>query len=86
MSIERKYPPMVGDTVIGPYLRGVDSICKVVSVSYTWDGETGFFEGTIGILPNGSSTVRTVDVKSVRVMFFDSDARARWGEEPDVVY
>jgi hypothetical protein len=74
---------MVGDTVIAQYLPGADAISKVVAVSYTWSGET--FEGTVDILPVGGSTVRTVDVNSVRVMFFDSDARARFVEEPQIV-
>lgn len=85
MSTERKYPPMIGDTVIAQYLRGVDSISKVVAVSYSYISETGFFEGTIDVLPVGNSTVQTVDVNDVRVMFFDSDVRARLVEEPEIV-
>ncbi len=85
MSTERKYPPMIGDTVIAQYIRGADAISKVVAVSYVWSDEIGLFKGTVDITPVGTSEVQTVDVNSVRVMFFDSDARARFVEEPQIV-
>lgn len=83
----KDYPPMIGDTVIPQYTRPVLGMCKVVATSYTMSAD-GNFSGTVDVIPTGKEEVYTLDINEVRILFFDSEARARFiiGEEPDIVY
>lgn len=86
MSTKKEYPPMVGDTVVCQYIREMVGLYKVVGVSYTYEKDS--FVGTVQLMSLGAGKAVTLDVKDVKVLMFDSEARERFhfGEEPDVVY